>query len=135
MLDRLCSAREGFEKLAEALPGVKMPQIFIATLRKGIAKVVVGCSDGILLNFCSPEHARDVISSLGDARRRLIVSCYLKIFYLRDETTANRMMIEEFACYDQNPSYHKMFESVGIALEVEQADFYAPVRAFAIART
>ena len=124
MLDRLRSTREGFEKLAEALPRVKMPETFIATLRKGIAKAVIGHSDGILLNFCSPEHVRDVISSLGDARSRLIVSCYLKIFYSKDEATANRMLIEEFAGYDQNPSYHKMFESVGIAQEIGRANLF-----------
>lgn len=124
MLDRLRSVQESFERLAEALPGVKMPETFIATLRKGIAKAVVGHSDGILLNFCSPEHAREVISSLGDAPRRLIVSCYLKIFYSKDEATANRMMIEEFGGYDQNPSYHKMFESVGVAREIEQASLF-----------
>jgi luciferase-like monooxygenase len=124
MLDRLRLARGSFETFAEALPGVKMPDTFVATLRKGIAKAVIGHSDGILLNFCSPKHARNVITSLGNARRRPIVSCYLKIFYSKDEATANRMLIEEFAGYDQNPSYHKMFESVGIAQEIGQANLF-----------
>ncbi len=121
MLDRLRLTRESFDRFAGDLPGVKMPETFIATLRKGIAKAVVGHSDGILLNFCPPEHARDIIRSLGDARRHLIVSCYLKIFYSRKEATANRMLIEEFVGYDQNPSYHKMFESAGVAQEIERA--------------
>jgi alkanesulfonate monooxygenase SsuD/methylene tetrahydromethanopterin reductase-like flavin-dependent oxidoreductase (luciferase family) len=121
MVDRLRLARESFEEFVGDLPGVDMPETFIATLRKGIAKAVVGHSDGILLNFCPPEHARDIIRSLGDARRRLIVSCYLKIFYSKDEATANRMLIEEFAGYDHNPSYHKMFESAGVAQEIERA--------------
>ena len=124
MLDRLRLTRESFVTFTEALLGVKMPETLIATLRKGIAKAVMGHSDGILLNFCSPEHVRAVISSLGDARRRLIVSCYLKIFYSKDEATAHRMLIEEFAGYDQNPSYHKMFESVGIAQEIGQANLF-----------
>jgi hypothetical protein len=122
MLDRLQSTRESFGKFAVSLPGVRMPQTFIATLRKGIAKAVAGHSDGILLNFCPPEHARDIIRSLGDARQRLIVSCYLKIFYSRDKATANRMLIEEFAGYDKNPSYHEMFESAGVAQEIERAN-------------
>ncbi len=118
MLDRLQSTRESFGKFATVLPGLRMPQTFIATLRKGIAKAVAGHSDGILLNFCPPEHAREIISSLGDARRRLIVSCYLKIFYSRKQETANRMLVEEFAGYDQNPSYHRMFELAGVAEEI-----------------
>jgi alkanesulfonate monooxygenase SsuD/methylene tetrahydromethanopterin reductase-like flavin-dependent oxidoreductase (luciferase family) len=122
MLDRLRLTRDSFEACAKDSPGIRMPETFIATLRKGIARAVAGHSDGILLNFCPPEHAKGVISSLGASRQRLIVSCYLKIFYSRDEATTNRMMIEEFADYDQNPSYHKMFESVGVAREVEQAD-------------
>jgi alkanesulfonate monooxygenase SsuD/methylene tetrahydromethanopterin reductase-like flavin-dependent oxidoreductase (luciferase family) len=121
MLDCLRLTRERFEKFAGDLPGVDMPETFIATLRRGIAKAAVGHSDGILLNFCPPEHARHIIRSLGDARRRLIVSCYLKIFYSKDEATANRMLIEEFAGYDHNPSYHEMFESVGVAQEIERA--------------
>src|SRR5713226_8927636 len=121
MLDRLQSTRESFGKFATVLPGLRMPQAFIATLRKGIAKAVAGHSDGILLNFCPPEHARDIIRSLGVARRRLIVSCYLKIFYSKKDTTANRMLMEEFGYYDQNPSYHKMFESAGVAEEIARA--------------
>jgi hypothetical protein len=122
MLDRLRLTRESFDKFAADLSGIKMPETFIATLRKGIANAVTGHSEGILLNFCPPEHARKLISTLGDARRRLIVSCYLKIFYSKDKETADRMLIEEFAGYNQNPSYHKMFESVGVAREIERAN-------------
>ena len=95
-----------------------MPETFIAALRKGIAKSVTGECDGILLNFCSPGHVRDVVRSLGDVRKHVTVSCYLKIFYARSMATANRMLIEEFAMYDQYPSYHKMFESIGVAEEI-----------------
>jgi hypothetical protein len=121
MLERLHSTRKSFEKLVDGLPGLKMPETFIATLRKGIAKTVADHSDGILLNFCQPEHARDIVTALGDERRGLIVSCYLKIFYSRNMETANRMLIEEFANYDQNPSYHKMFELAGVAEEIAKA--------------
>jgi hypothetical protein len=122
MLDRLHLTRDSFATFAKDSPGVSMPETFIATLRKGIARAVAGHSDGILLNFCPPEHAKGVISSLGASRGRLIVSCYLKIFYSRNENTANKMLFEEFAHYNKNPSYHELFESVGVAHEIEQAD-------------
>ena len=122
MLDRLRLTRDSFVRCAKDSPGVRMPETFIATLRKGIARAVAGHSDGILLNFCPPEHAKGVISSLGASRGRLIVSCYLKIFYSRNERTANKMLIEEFAHYNENPSYHALFKSVGVAHELEQAN-------------
>ena len=122
MLDRLRLTRESFAKYLEDLSEVRMPEIFIATLRKGIARAVAGHSDGILLNFCSPKHAKDVINSLGASRQHLVVSCYLKIFYSRNEKTANRMLVEEFANYNKNPSYHGMFKSAGVAHEIEQAN-------------
>lgn len=118
MLERLHLTRESFQKFVGGVPGLVMPETFIATLRKGIAKAVADHPDGILLNFCQSEHAREVVKTLGDTRRRLIVSCYLKIFYARNVTTAGRMLIEEFAGYDQNPSYHKMFRLAGIAEEI-----------------
>jgi hypothetical protein len=121
MLEHLRLVRASFERHEEDSSGVHMPGTFIATLRKGIAKAVAGHSEGILLNFCPPEHARSIINALGDDRQGLIVACYLKIFYARDKPTANRMLIEEFADYNQNPSYHKMFESVGVAEEIERA--------------
>jgi luciferase-like monooxygenase len=121
MLDGLRSTREMFKKLATDAKGLKMPEIFIATLRKGIAKAVVGQSDGILLNFCTPEHVRNVLASLGNPSQRIIISCYLKIFFSRDQAIANRMLIEEFANYDRIPSYHKMFESAGVAEEIKKA--------------
>jgi len=121
MLDRLRLTRDSVATCAKDSPGVRMPETFIATLRKGIAKAVAGHSDGILLNFCPPEHAKGLISSLGASRQRLIVSCYLKIFYSRNGRTANKMLVEEFAHYNKNPSYHELFKSVGVAHEIEQA--------------
>jgi hypothetical protein len=121
MLERLHSTRKSFQKFVAGMPGLAMPETFIATLRKGIAKAVADHPDGILLNFCQPEHARNVVNAFGDTRRRLIVSCYLKLFYSRNLATAHRMLIEEFASYDQNPSYHKMFRLAGIAEEITRA--------------
>ncbi len=122
MLDRLHSTKRSFEKFAQG-SRMKMPETFIATLRTGIAKAVAGHSDGILLNFCPPEHASHLVKSLGSrTNKHPTVSCYLKIFYSRDENTAKRMMVEEFARYDQIPSYHEMFESAGVARAIASAN-------------
>jgi Luciferase-like monooxygenase len=121
MLERLRSTREMFRGFATDAKGLKMPETFIATLRKGIAKAVLGHSDGILLNFCTPEYVRSVLASLGNLGNRIVVSCYLKIFFSRDQAIANRMMIEEFASYDKIPSYHKMFKVAGVAEEIKNA--------------
>ncbi len=122
MLDHLHSTKKCFEKFAQG-SRLKMPETFIATLRRGIAKAVNGHSDGILLNFCPPEHARQLVKSLDSGtNKRPTVSCYLKIFYSRNENTANRMLVEEFARYDQIPSYHEMFESAGVARTIASAN-------------
>ncbi len=122
MLDRLRSTMQSFEKFSQSFPGLRKPETFIATLRRGIAKAVIGHSDGILLNFCPPDHARDLVRSLEKSpNKRPRVSCYLKIFYSRNEDTAKRMLIEEFANYNRIPSYHQMFESAGVADEIASA--------------
>lgn len=121
MIERLHETKKNFTKLSSGFPGVWMPETFIATLRKGIAKTVAGESDGILLNFCPPEHVRNIVKSIGQVRKRLVLSCYLKIFYSRNMTTAKRMLIDEFANYDQNPSYHKMFMTIGAARQIALA--------------
>jgi hypothetical protein len=121
MLDRLHATRKNFRDFTKDLPHLKMAETFIATLRRGIARAVGGDSDGILLNFCPPEHARDIVRSLDRGTRRPIVSCYLKIFYSRTEETAKRMLVEEFASYNRIPSYHQMFEKAGVAREIDSA--------------
>lgn len=119
MLDRLHSTRNSFEKLARGLEHLKMPETFIATLRKGIARTVLGHTEGILLNFCPPEYAHDLITSLREVTNRLpTVSCYVKVFYSRNEDKAKRMLVEEITSYNQNPNYHKMFESARVADEI-----------------
>ena len=122
MLGRLDATIERFRKLAEE-SSRKIPETFIATLRVGIAKVVAGHSDGILLNFCPPQYAGKLIKSIGNASgKRPTVSCYLKIFYSRSEETAKRMLVEELVSYNLNPSYHEMFKSAGVAQEIASAN-------------
>ncbi len=122
MLDRLKLTRESFGMFSEKLPRLKTPEVFIAALRRGIAKTVADHTDGLLLNFCPPNHVRNLVRSLDkSAGKRPRVSCYLKIFYSRKENMARRMLIQEFANYDRIPSYHQMFESIGVAGEITSA--------------
>ena len=122
MLERLRATSNSFGKSAKGSDHLRMPETFIATLRRGIAKAVIGHSDGILLNFCPPEYARALIESVRRNTGRLpIVSCYLKLFYSRREDSAKRMLIQEFVNYNVNPSYHKMFELAGVADEIASA--------------
>jgi alkanesulfonate monooxygenase SsuD/methylene tetrahydromethanopterin reductase-like flavin-dependent oxidoreductase (luciferase family) len=122
-VERLEAASTYFKKYAQNSPRLKMPETYIATLRPGIAQLVLGHSDGIILNFCPPEFAESLIGSLNTAgRQRLTVSCYLKLFFAKDEDHAKQMLVQEFANYDRNPSYHKMFEAAGVAREIASAN-------------
>ncbi len=122
MLKRLQTTRERYQKFSDGKHKVAFPETFIAALRPGIAKQVAPRTDGLLLNLCPPEHASKIINSLGNARQDLIVSCYLKIYYAKEQSRAETMMIEEFASYNRNPSYHGMFESAGVAKDIESAN-------------
>ncbi len=121
MLERLQLTREHFQEFSSSQPPIPFSKTFIAALRRSIAKQVAGESDWLLLNLCPPEHVIRIIRSLRDPRQTLSVSCYLKIYYARDQARAERMMVEEFASYNKNPSYHGMFESSGVAQDLEKA--------------
>jgi hypothetical protein len=108
LLERIASLKNNFQKGG----GAVFPKVFIATLKRGIARKVAGKSDGILLNFCSPDYAKSLIASYkqsfaGSAE----FGCYLKVFYSKSKANANRLLIEEFKGYAQLPQYRKMFES------------------------
>lgn len=114
MFQRIDALKHEFQSFP---PGVEPPKIFVATLKQGIAKRSVGRADGLLMNFCSPDYAANLIRSLG---RRSVESselaCYLKIFYSsRSEEQAQRLMLQEFLNYDLIPQYHEMFSLDGIA--------------------
>lgn len=122
MLERLDATIKNFKKFAEG-SSHKTPETFIATLRPGIAKAVAGHSDGILLNFCSPQYVRKLIRTLDrDSDKPLTVSCYLKIFYSRNNEMAKQMLVRELASYNLNPSYHEMFKSAGVAPKIVDAN-------------
>ena len=114
MLQRLDELKKGFQTFPE---GVRPPETFVATLKSGIARRSVDKTDGLLVNFCSPQHAASITTALqqqGTKQRE--IACYLKIFYAsKDDASAKRLMLQEFLNYDSSPQYHKMFLQDGTA--------------------
>jgi alkanesulfonate monooxygenase SsuD/methylene tetrahydromethanopterin reductase-like flavin-dependent oxidoreductase (luciferase family) len=118
MLQRLQNLRKGFGSAT-------FPQIFIATLRSGIAKRVAGSSDGILLNFCTPEHAGRVVAGYREAfNGKTEFACYLKVFYSSSDEVAKKLLVLEFENYARLPQYREMFKIDGVMSEVESASEY-----------
>jgi len=114
MLERLDGLKKGFEGFPQE---VKRPEVYVATLKLGIAKRVAGKADGLLLNFCSPQHAARITEAVRTERGGEIeFACYLKIFYSSQGTeVAQRLMLQEFLNYDSAPQYHEMFVQDGTA--------------------
>ena len=114
MLERIDEVKKRFEFFPQS---VKPPEIYIATLRPRIAIRSVNRCDGLLLNFCTPQHAKGLIENVRPLTRRTTeFACYLKIFYSsRDDDSARRLMIQEFLNYDSTPQYHDMFLQDGTA--------------------
>jgi len=110
-LDELKKAFGGFPQ------GVKPPQIYVAALKLGMAKRAAIKADGLLLNFCSPQHASKPVEAARVARVEGIdFACYLKIFYSsQGPESAQRLMLQEFLNYDSAPQYHEMFVQDGTA--------------------
>ncbi len=108
MLHRLAETRNAFERYPQNLIA---PEIWVATLRSIIAKRVMSLANGLILNFCTPDHASRVIASLGRrSKGEPRISCYLKLFYSsKGEDSARRLLIQEFLNYDSIPHYHQMF--------------------------
>src|SRR3989442_7696221 len=97
--------------------GVKPPEIYVAALKLGIAKRAASKANGLLLNFCSPQHASKLVEAARIARVEGIdLACYLKIFYSSQGLeSAQRLMLQEFLNYDSTPQYHEMFLQDGTA--------------------
>jgi len=110
-LDELKNAFGGFPQ------GVEPPEIYVAALKSGIAKRAASKVDGLLLNFCSPQHAAALIAAVRIERgSRIDFACYLKIFYSsQSDELAQRLMLQEFLNYDSAPQYHEMFVQDGTA--------------------
>jgi alkanesulfonate monooxygenase SsuD/methylene tetrahydromethanopterin reductase-like flavin-dependent oxidoreductase (luciferase family) len=114
MLDRVGELEKAFQSFP---PGVEAPEVYVATLKSGIATRAVGKADGLLLNFCSPQHAARLIETV---KRQMVAqiefACYLKIFYSsKSDEAAQRLMIQEFLNYDSTSQYHEMFVQDGTA--------------------
>ncbi len=103
---------EGLRKSFESFPiGVERPEIYVATLKTGIAKRAVHAADGLLLNFCSPDHAKKLVETVkSHMTSSKELACYLKIFYSSEsEEKAQRLMIQEFLNYESTTQYREMF--------------------------
>jgi len=94
--------------------------IYFAALGPRMVRSAFQEADGVLLNFCSPQYASDVIhrqSLPKDSRFR--VAGYVKLFFAESDVDASRMLAEEFIHYDAVPQYHTMFQSMGVAGIIE----------------
>ena len=122
MMGRLENIRTNFGKMSDS-SGVEVPETYVATLRSGIARRVAGKSTGILLNFCSPEFASEVVKDVSTENNSAHIdfACYLKVFYAKDKQVSDRLLIEEFAKYDSIGPYHKVFEKNGVDTDIQRA--------------
>jgi alkanesulfonate monooxygenase SsuD/methylene tetrahydromethanopterin reductase-like flavin-dependent oxidoreductase (luciferase family) len=119
MLDMVRELRLSLQNVSPDI----VPPTYVATLRVGIARRVIQIADGLILNFCSPQYCSKIVSGLRSETElnKKRIACYVKIFYSKKIETARRLLIEEFANYDQIPTYHKMFERDDIAKDIAQA--------------
>jgi alkanesulfonate monooxygenase SsuD/methylene tetrahydromethanopterin reductase-like flavin-dependent oxidoreductase (luciferase family) len=107
LIQKLDEVRSAFDK---SPPSVEAPEVWVAALRQGIASRVMSKADGLILNFCTPEHASKVIAALGNRTGEPRVACYLKLFYAsKSNDAARRLLVQEFLNYDSIPHYHQMF--------------------------
>jgi alkanesulfonate monooxygenase SsuD/methylene tetrahydromethanopterin reductase-like flavin-dependent oxidoreductase (luciferase family) len=132
MFAQLEDTKKIFESSSHNL-NLKFPEVFVAALREGMARRSIKHADGLLLNFCSPQHAKRLTSQLADSTSKsengdhsssssgkVTLACYVKIFFAKDQQRADRLLIEEFVKYDSFPQYHKMFEEDGVASLIKE---------------
>ncbi len=114
MLQRLDELKKACQNFS---PEVKPPEIYVAALRVGLARRAASRVDGLLMNFCSPRHAAELIAGVGaEGGAGIDFACYLKIFYSsQSDEVAQRLMLQEFLNYDSAPQYHEMFVQDGTA--------------------
>jgi alkanesulfonate monooxygenase SsuD/methylene tetrahydromethanopterin reductase-like flavin-dependent oxidoreductase (luciferase family) len=114
MLQRLDELKKAFQNFPRE---IKPPEIYVAALKLGIAKRATAIADGLLLNFCSPKHAAELVAGVRAERERGVeIACYLKIFFSsQSDAVAQRLMVQEFLNYDSAPQYHEMFVQDGTA--------------------
>jgi alkanesulfonate monooxygenase SsuD/methylene tetrahydromethanopterin reductase-like flavin-dependent oxidoreductase (luciferase family) len=117
LLQRLDDLKKAFGGFPQ---GIKPPEIYVAALKLGIAKRAAGKADGLLLNFCSPQHASKLVEAARtEGGEGIDFACYLKIFYSSQGLeSAQRLMLQEFLNYDSTSQYHEMFVQDGTAREI-----------------
>lgn len=99
--------------------GGKLP-IFFAALRGGMLRSAIANADGAILNFCSPSHVARILPK-DRPRKGFTLACYIKLFFGKTDAQAGKMLIEEFSNYNQAPSYHSMFEAMGVADKIDES--------------
>jgi alkanesulfonate monooxygenase SsuD/methylene tetrahydromethanopterin reductase-like flavin-dependent oxidoreductase (luciferase family) len=124
VLQRLDDLKKAFGEFPQ---GVKPPEIYVAALKLGIARRAAVKANGLLLNFCSPQHASKLVEAARvEGSEGIDFACYLKIFYSSgDDETAQRLMLQEFLNYDSTPQYHEMFlqdETAGAISSLKKND-------------
>jgi len=119
MLQRIDELKKAFQSFPG---GIRAPEIYVAALKTGIAKRSASVTDGLLLNFCSPQHAGGLIETVKrQLAARIEFACYLKIFYSsKNDETAQRLLVQEFLNYDSTPQYHEMFLQDGTAETISE---------------
>jgi alkanesulfonate monooxygenase SsuD/methylene tetrahydromethanopterin reductase-like flavin-dependent oxidoreductase (luciferase family) len=113
------------EEIKKRFPGkfndqpITIPDVLVASLGSGIAIKSIGHADGLILNFCSPAYSEKLLSRVKNAGGKMkTIVCYVKIFYSEKDSTAERLLAEEFVKYDRLPQYHAMFEKDGVAEQI-----------------
>src|SRR5207244_10832521 len=93
------------------------PEIYVAALKLEISERAAIKADGLLLNFCSPQHAARLIQAVRiENGAGIDFACYMKIFYSsQSDKAAQRLMLQEFLNYDSTPQYHEMVVQDGTA--------------------
>lgn len=117
-LDRIAELKKNFQAFPQ---GVAPPETYLATLKSRIAKRAAGRVDGLLLNFCTPQHASTLIRKVEPHNSGPEFACYLKLFFSsQSDEVAERLLIQEFLNYDSTPQYHQMFQQDGTAEAISQ---------------
>jgi len=108
LLQRIAEIRSDFDKSPQ---NIEAPEAWVAALRPGIATQVMSKADGLILNFCTPEHASRVVATLGNRTSgEPRIACYLKLFYAsKGNDSAKRLLVQELLNYDFIQHYHQMF--------------------------
>ncbi len=117
-LQRLEELQQRFQTFPS---GVDPPRTYLAALKSKIAKRAANKVDGLLLNFCTPHHAFNLVREARSQNSKIEFACYLKLFFSsQGDEVAERLLIQEFLNYDSAPQYHEMFLQDGTAAPISR---------------